>query len=62
MKLISGVLFLTEDEFDSLPKKVKGMIDSEWSDGPMNKSFMWNRTIRLKGKHYIEGLNMAITK
>ena len=62
MKLISGVLFLTEDEYEWLPKTVKGMIDSEWSDGPMNKSFMWNRTIRLKGRHYIEGLNMLIAK
>lgn len=61
MRHDKSVLCMTRDEYDGV-KEGKGVITSEYTsaDTDIRKSFMWNRTLRMDRRLYIEGLNLVI--
>lgn len=59
--LIANVLYISKEEYEQLHDP-KGVISSEYMSRNTNirKSFMWNRTLYLNKKLYVEGLTMVI--
>ena len=51
---------LTEDEWNRMPDTMKGRIEGDYNPGHMSGRFLGSRTLRLKKKTLIEGLDFAI--
>lgn len=61
MRTDKSIMYVTEAEYESY-KEGKGVITSEYTsdDTSIRRSFMWNRTLRLNKRLYIEGFNLVI--
>lgn len=55
-----GGIVVTEKEWDKLPNTVKGRIETECVPGGTRKHLVWNRTLRMAGRMFVEGLNLSI--